>query len=132
MNLLINAIDAIEGQPNQPNPNQNGSTNSWIKIVTRIKSAEQIEILIADNGPGIPDEVKSRLFDPFFTTKPVGKGTGLGLSISYSIIVEKHGGKLDVTSTPGKGTEFRISIPVKLSHTSQSAPQDKNTEKKVS
>ncbi len=132
MNLLINAIDAIEGQPNQPNPNQNGSTNSWIKIVTRVKSAEQIEILIADNGPGIPDEVKSRLFDPFFTTKPVGKGTGLGLSISYSIIVEKHGGKLDVSSTPGKGTEFRIVIPVKLSHTSNSPSQDKNTEKKVS
>ncbi len=132
MNLLINAIDAIEGQPNQPNPNQNGSTNSWIKIVTRVKSAEQIEILIADNGPGIPDEVKSRLFDPFFTTKPVGKGTGLGLSISYSIIVEKHGGKLDVSSTPGKGTEFRIVIPVKLSHTSNSPPQDKDTEKKVS
>ncbi len=132
MNLLINAIDAIESQPNQPNPNQNGSTNSWIKIVTRIKSAEQIEILIADNGPGIPDEVKSRLFDPFFTTKPVGKGTGLGLSISYSIIVEKHGGKLDVSSTPGKGTEFRIVIPVKLSHASKSPPQDKNTEKKVS
>ncbi len=132
MNLLINAIDAIEGQPNQPNPNQNGSTNSWIKIVTRVKSAEQIEILIADNGPGIPDEVKSRLFDPFFTTKPVGKGTGLGLSISYSIIVEKHGGKLDVSSTPGKGTEFRLVIPVKLSHTSNSPPQDKDTEKKVS
>jgi CHASE2 domain-containing sensor protein/nitrogen-specific signal transduction histidine kinase len=132
MNLLINAIDAIEGQPNQPNPNQNGSTNSWIKIVTRIKSAEQIEILIADNGPGIPDEVKSRLFDPFFTTKPVGKGTGLGLSISYSIIVEKHGGKLDVSSTHGKGTEFRIAIPVKLPHTAKSAPQDTNTEKKVS
>ncbi len=132
MNLLINAIDAIEGQPNQPNPNQNGSTNSWIKIVTRVKSAEQIEILIADNGPGIPDEVKSRLFDPFFTTKPVGKGTGLGLSISYSIIVEKHGGKLDVSSTPGKGTEFRLVIPVKLSHTSNSPPQDKIPEKKVS
>ncbi len=132
MNLLINAIDAIEGQPNQPNPNQNGSTNSWIKIVTRVKSAEQIEILIADNGPGIPDEVKSRLFDPFFTTKPVGKGTGLGLSISYSIIVEKHGGKLDVSSTPGKGTEFRIVIPVKLSHTSNSPPQEKIPEKKVS
>ncbi len=132
MNLLINAIDAIESQPNQPNPNQNGSTNSWIKIVTRVKSAEQIEILIADNGPGIPDEVKSRLFDPFFTTKPVGKGTGLGLSISYSIIVEKHRGKLDVSSTPGKGTEFRIVIPVKLSHASKSPPQDKNTEKKVS
>lgn len=132
MNLLINAIDAIELQPNQPNPNQNGSINSWIKIVTRVKNAEQIEIVIADNGPGIPDGVKSRLFDPFFTTKPVGKGTGLGLSISYSIIVEKHGGKLDVSSTPGKGTEFRIVIPVKLSNSSKSSPQDKIPEKKVS
>ena len=132
MNLLINAIDAIEIQPNQSSPNHNGSTNSWIKIITRVKSAEEIEIAIADNGPGIPDEVKSRLFDPFFTTKPVGKGTGLGLSISYSIIVEKHGGKLDVSSTPGKGTEFRIVIPVKLSHTSKSSPQEQIPEKKVS
>ncbi len=132
MNLLINAIDAIETKPNQSSPNQNNSTNSWIKIITRVKNAEEIEIVIADNGPGIPDEVKSRLFDPFFTTKPVGKGTGLGLSISYSIIVEKHGGKLDVSSTPGKGTEFRIVIPVKLPHTSKSSPQEQIPEKKIS
>ena len=63
---------------------------------------------------GINPEVKQRIFDPFFTTKPVGEGTGLGLSISYQIVVEKHGGKLDCISAPGKGTEFIIEIPIQL------------------
>lgn len=137
MNLLTNAIDAIESEPMQNSFNQHcqpNQPNHWIKITTRMKSAAEIEIAIADNGPGIPDEVKHRLFDPFFTTKPVGKGTGLGLSISYSIIVEKHGGQLEVNSTPGQGTEFKVSIPLKLSNSSTpaiSAPE-KTEEKQVS
>ena len=59
------------------------------------------------------DAVRSKLFDPFFTTKPIGKGTGLGLAISYKIVVEKHGGRLDCISTPGKGAEFAIEIPIR-------------------
>ncbi|HMT81356.1 MAG TPA: ATP-binding protein, partial [Azonexus sp.] len=55
-------------------------------------------------------------FEPFYTTKPVGQGTGLGLSISYDIIVKKHGGRFDLTSTPGQGTTFRIWLPVNPSH----------------
>jgi signal transduction histidine kinase len=62
---------------------------------------------------GIPSEIQPRIFDPFFTTKPIGKGTGLGMSISYQIITEKHGGKLECFSTPGNGTKFIISIPVR-------------------
>lgn len=132
MNLLTNAIDAIESQPIKNDLNSHSSSHSWIKIVTKMKNAAEIEIAIADNGPGIPDEVKHRLFDPFFTTKPVGKGTGLGLSISYSIIVEKHGGQLEVNSTPGKGTEFIISIPVKLSSLLKPSAPENIQQKEVS
>jgi signal transduction histidine kinase len=78
-------------------------------------STQRIVIQIADNGPGMSESVKSRLFDPFFTTKPIGQGSGLGLSISYQIIVEHHHGILTCTSTPGKGTEFWIEIPIQQS-----------------
>ncbi|MBD0300502.1 MAG: HAMP domain-containing histidine kinase, partial [Nitrososphaera sp.] len=71
-----------------------------------------VVIRIADNGPGMTEDICRRLFDPFFTTKPVGKGTGLGLSISYQIVTEKHGGSLSCTSEPGEGAEFQIRIPV--------------------
>lgn len=64
-------------------------------------------------GKGMPPEVRNRIFEPFFTTKPVGKGTGLGLSISYDIIVKKHRGRFDVTSTPGEGTTFKLWLPIK-------------------
>lgn len=70
-----------------------------------------VVISIRDTGKGMSEEVKKKLFDPFFTTKDVGKGTGLGLSISYGI-VEKHNGKIEVNSEPGKGTEFIITLPV--------------------
>lgn len=59
------------------------------------------------------EEVRQRIFEPFYTTKPVGKGTGLGLSISYDIVVKKHGGRLDVSSTPDVGTRFKIWLPLK-------------------
>lgn len=77
-----------------------------------ITSTPRAVIRIIDNGPGMPEEIRSQIFDPFFTTKPVGKGTGLGLSISYQIVAEKHGGKLQCISAPNQGTEFRIEIPV--------------------
>ena len=65
----------------------------------------------ADNGTGIPPEVKEKLFNPFFTTKPAGEGTGLGLSISHDIIVKQHGGSIEVDTKPGDFTEFRIVLP---------------------
>ncbi len=121
MNILVNALDALEEsnmnrtyQAIEAEPNQ-------ITIRTAVLDAEWVEIAIADNGPGLSEAVRQQLFDPFFTTKPVGKGTGMGLSISYQIITEKHGGKLDCCSTVGKGTEFVIQIPVRLQAAAGSA-----------
>jgi two-component system NtrC family sensor kinase len=63
------------------------------------------------SGTGIPPEVKEKLFNPFFTTKPAGEGTGLGLSISHDIIVQQHGGSIELDTQPGVFTEFRIVLP---------------------
>ena len=65
---------------------------------------------VADDGCGIPAEVLPRIFDPFFTTKPIGQGTGLGLAISHSIVAD-HGGRIEVESTPGQGSRFRVILP---------------------
>jgi signal transduction histidine kinase len=73
---------------------------------------EHVWIEISDSGAGIPKEIQSRVFDPFFTTKPIGSGTGLGLSLSYGII-QKHNGQIEVQSEPGKGTTFRITLPIR-------------------
>ncbi|MEG4204199.1 PAS domain S-box protein [Microcoleus sp. Pol7_A1] len=113
-NIITNAIDAVENQP-QPRT---------IVIRTEMKKAglkshsksqlshcDRIVICIADSGPGMTEDVRKRLFDPFFTTKPVGSGTGLGLSISHQIVVEKHRGSLRCISAPGQGAEFWIEIP---------------------
>ncbi|MEA5538219.1 ATP-binding protein [Limnoraphis robusta Tam1] len=105
MNLLSNAIDALEQDRTIINPH--------ILIHTTL-SNNNIEIRIADNGSGIKSELLEQIFDPFFTTKPVGKGTGLGLSISYHIIVENHKGKLLCHSQLGKGTEFIIKLPIRV------------------
>ena len=69
-----------------------------------------VKIEVADTGAGISREDIHRIFDPFFTTKSSGRGTGLGLSVSYGIIKE-HSGKIDVRSTPGKGTSFHLELP---------------------
>ncbi len=103
MNIINNAIDALESHPSETLPT--------IRISTEVRGDRAI-IHIADNGPGMTEQTKARLFDPFFTTKPVGKGTGLGLAISYQIVVEKHNGILDCITAPGKGTEFIIQIPI--------------------
>ncbi|MGB7893612.1 MAG: PAS domain S-box protein, partial [Microcoleus sp.] len=112
MNLLGNAIDALEEYNSTHSSKEIYSRHNRIRISTSANS-ETVTIRIADNGMGINQEVIHKLFDPFFTTKPVGKGTGLGLSISYQIIVEKHRGKLQCISTPGEGAEFVIEIPIR-------------------
>jgi two-component system, NtrC family, sensor kinase len=107
MNILSNAIDAIEDIPD---------CTGRITIRTSLNANRtSIIIRIADNGAGMTQEVKEQLFNPFFTTKPCGKGTGLGLSISHQIVVEKHGGNLKCESLPGQGTEFCIEIPLQVS-----------------
>ena len=73
-----------------------------------------LTIKVKDNGTGIPEAVKDKILQPFFTTKPTGEGTGLGLSLSYDIVVKGHGGKLDIVSEEGKGSEFLIELPNKL------------------
>ncbi|MEB3293331.1 MAG: ATP-binding protein [Synechococcales bacterium] len=112
MNLLSNAIDALEDSNQNRTFREIEQNPNIIWIHTEMNDRHHIKITIADNGIGITEEVRSRIFDPFFTTKPVGKGTGLGLSISYQIVTEKHQGKLWCESTPGAGTKFIINIPV--------------------
>jgi two-component system, NtrC family, sensor kinase len=104
MNLLVNAIDALEEVDAQQ--------IAQITIRTSVTNSDWIEIAIADTGVGIPESIQAEIFNPFFTTKPVGKGTGMGLAISYQIICEKHNGKFDCFSSIGKGTEFNIKIPI--------------------
>jgi len=121
MNILSNAIDALSEShgkwklKNGTNP-QKGDRHletPTILIRTRLVNDRSVVIQIADNGPGMTEDVKTKLFEEFFTTKPVGKGTGLGLSISYKIVVEKHQGVLKCESTLGQGTVFFIEIPVR-------------------
>lgn len=102
MNIFSNAIDALE----------EARIDSPSITIRTSMSDGWVAVSIADNGVGIPEDIRSKMFNPFFTTKPVGKGTGLGLSISYQIITEKHGGKIDCYSTPKEGTEFLIQIPI--------------------
>lgn len=116
MNLLSNAIDALEEKSEQ----LGALFTPTIRIHTRTTgdnpeesgSEARIRIHISDNGPGIPEAVRTRMFDPFFTTKPVGKGTGMGLSISYQVVTERHGGSLQCLSQAGEGAEFVIEIPI--------------------
>jgi len=112
MNLLANAIDALEEVNGKRTFLENNENPGQITIRTSILNDQWVEITIADNGSGIPQQVKERIFDPFFTTKPIGKGTGLGLSISYQVIVENHGGKLECCSNSPQGTKFAIQIPL--------------------
>lgn len=97
MNLLVNAAQAIKDKGQITVRTGSDDVNVWVEI--------------ADTGSGISPENMNRIFDPFFTTKPVGQGTGLGLSLSYSI-VQKHGGRIEVSSVPGEGTTFRVVLPL--------------------
>jgi len=103
LNIISNAIDALGTSGSKEDP-------GTIRIRTEV--SDRVTIAIADNGPGMSEEVRQKIFDPFFTTKPVGSGTGLGLSTSYSIVVSEHGGSLECNYTPGKGSEFIIEIPL--------------------
>ncbi len=107
MNLLINAIDALEDKMAL-----DSKFVPVITISTEHMNSNWVVVRIADNGPGIPKENQDKIFETFFTTKPRGLGTGLGLAITHQIIVEKHGGKLTCNSELNSGTEFAIALPV--------------------
>ncbi|BAY41128.1 integral membrane sensor signal transduction histidine kinase [Nostoc sp. NIES-2111] len=113
MNIFSNAVDALRQQEIKYIQSGNKNYINSITIHTEVQNETHIIISIKDTGFGMSEEIIDKIFDPFFTTKPVGQGTGLGLSISYKIIVDKHKGKIECLSSPGKGTEFLIQIPIK-------------------
>jgi PAS domain S-box-containing protein len=104
LNLIVNASHAIAESGKD-------ATAGRIVITTAVFGAD-VTVSIADNGCGISEENLEKVFDPFFTTKPVGKGTGQGLAIARSIIVEKHGGSIDIHGRPGGGACFELRLPV--------------------
>ena len=97
-NLLDNALDAVDGE-------------GHVRIRTA-RENDRVFVEIADDGPGIPEEIRERIFEPFFTTKDVGKGTGLGLDVCYRIIVEELGGDIRALSEPGD-TRFQVRLPIR-------------------
>ncbi|MEG4234103.1 AAA family ATPase [Microcoleus sp. Pol11C3] len=113
MNILANAIDALEESNRERSLEKIKAPANCITIRTEMKSQEWVTIRISDNGPGMSDEIKGRIFDNLFTTKGVGRGTGLGLAIARQIVVEKHGGTIEVNSVLSEGTEFTILLPMK-------------------
>jgi signal transduction histidine kinase len=106
-NILKNAAQAMAGRQARDD-----SDAPEIRLKTSL-AGEYLRVDIADNGPGMPEEVRKRVFEPFFTTKKPGQGTGLGLSVSYFIVTANHGGSIHVESAPGEGTRFVIHLPLK-------------------
>lgn len=114
MNIISNAIDALSDQADELMTRLEG-WQPQVTISTAVlqqAGADWVSVRIADNGPGIPPAVQSRIFETFFTTKPVGKGTGLGLAISHQIVTQKHGGQLLMHSQIMIGTEFQVLLPL--------------------
>jgi len=104
LNLIVNAAHAIQDS-------HNDAISGRITVTTRALE-KSVEVVIADNGCGIPAQNLDKIFDPFFTTKAVGRGTGQGLPIARSIVVDKHGGDLRVQSEVGVGTRFILELPI--------------------
>ncbi len=112
MNLIANAIDAIDEDAAHREFEANAAAPKQITIITEQLSDDYIGIRIRDDGPGMSTATQAKIFETFFTTKPTGKGTGLGLSISHQIITEKHGGQLVCESQLGNGSTFSIILPI--------------------
>jgi signal transduction histidine kinase len=107
LNLIVNAANAIEDSLEGQEIRDKGVITVSVK-----QDGDWVEILISDTGTGIPEDVRPRIFEPFFTTKEVGKGSGQGLSLVYACIVSKHGGTIDFDTEMGKGTTFKIRLPL--------------------
>ncbi|MEB3292249.1 MAG: AAA family ATPase [Synechococcales bacterium] len=113
MNILANAIDMFDEVAQSQSFTELKANPQQITIRS-VMVENQVQISIRDNGKGMTEDVKARIFDHLFTTKGVGKGTGLGLAIAHQIVVEKHGGSLEVKSDLGQGTEFCLRLPIVL------------------
>ncbi|MEM9003771.1 MAG: ATP-binding protein [Cyanobacteria bacterium P01_F01_bin.86] len=129
MNLIVNAIDALEMRSQsqsavlpathstaENSANHESPLAAWsptLTITTQVLADDWVRIMIQDNGTGIPEDIQLRIFEPFFTTKGIGKGTGLGMSISYQIVVEQHEGRLSFKSQEGEGTCFTVDLPIR-------------------
>jgi CheY-like chemotaxis protein len=111
LNLLVNAAQSFGAS----------APENEIRVSLRPGGNDRVVVDVTDNGGGIPADVLPRIFDPFFTTKAVGVGMGLGLSICHGIVTS-HGGTLDVESTPGVGTRFRLTLPVERSQAQPGEP----------
>jgi signal transduction histidine kinase len=107
LNLFNNAFYATQKKQETVGPD----FKPTVEVSTKLKG-KSIEIIVKDNGTGIPAEIRDKILQPFFTTKPTGEGTGLGLSLSYDIVVKAHDGKIDIKSREGEGSEFIIILPV--------------------
>ena len=105
LNIIVNAAHAISDNRSDHDP-------LGRITVSTCNTGDTAKITIEDTGTGMPEEVKNKVFEPFYTTKSVGKGTGQGLAIAYSVIVQKHGGSLQVDTEVGKGTIFTIHLPL--------------------
>ncbi|MBV1959215.1 MAG: PAS domain S-box protein [Pseudomonadales bacterium] len=105
LNLIVNAAHAIE---------EKNEGMGLIHISTLVPEAGCVEILITDNGCGIPEAIQHKIFDPFFTTKEVGKGTGQGLNLAFQVVESLHNGRILLDSTVGEGSRFRLKIPEKI------------------
>ena len=106
LNLYNNAFYAVS----EKKKNENGQYEPTVSVSIH-KTNGKIEIIVKDNGNGIPQKVVDKIFQPFFTTKPAGQGTGLGLSLSYDV-VKAHGGEIKVETRDGEGTAFNIQLPI--------------------
>jgi signal transduction histidine kinase len=108
LNLLKNAAQAMIANPPDTKP----------RITLRLcREARYAVLEVEDNGPGMPEDIRRRVFEPFFTTKEPAVGTGLGLSVSYMIVTQNHKGLMEVQSTPGRGTVFKVRLPIGESKT---------------
>ena len=107
LNLLVNAAHAIEGSKASRPEGALGKIT-----VKTLLHTDEVEVSVSDNGIGIPEDIQQRIFEPFFTTKPVGRGTGQGLAIAYKVIVDKHRGRILLDSALGRGTTFRVFLPL--------------------
>lgn len=113
MNILANAIDALDEKDSKQTELEGEDNRDRIVLKTSLVNEQWVEIAISDNGLGMSPKIHQQIFNPFFTTKPVGKGTGMGMAISYQIVTERHGGKLECFSSLGEGTTFTIQIPIR-------------------